>query len=154
LNYKKGIFRLFIIGLVLAPILAMFMNGDRYMKYRMDSFDSQQYAVAAAKMPRCAAIVAKNPIKFPDLNYEPENNCLSLVMNWDEIKAYQAKQGNISSPVTDKVIRDAMQADTNDVVASMRLMDSVAYVIFYLAFSLITLVVFFIGKWVVKGFKS
>ena len=151
MNYKKGITRLFVIGLFLAPLVGLFMDGKQMTDYRASMWDTSDRMVANLKEPFCADIVRKNPIEFPET--EPSFACSPLSIYWSSVKKYQSEE-KLTGPVTEKIIADAMHARVNDSVSNMRWMIFLTFELGYLFACLFALIVFFLVRWVIKGFKS
>jgi hypothetical protein len=151
MNYKKGLTRIFIIGLFIAPLFGLFQEGESITKVQTIIWDVENSIVSKLSDPACLAIVKANPKNFSDI--DTKHNCFPLSGYWDVIKAYQAKSGN-NEQVNDRIIEQAMEAYIDTKVFKLRMEAMGLYLGGYLALCLLGLIGFFIIRWVIRGFKS
>jgi hypothetical protein len=151
MNYKKGLTRIFIIGLFLAPLFGLLKEGESITKVQMIMWETENQMISKLSDPTCLAIVKANPKNFSDI--DTKHNCYPLSGYWDEVKAYQAKSGN-NEQVNDKIIEQAMEAYIDAKGSKLRWEVMGLYLAGYLALCLLGLISFFIIRWIIKGFKS
>lgn len=151
MNYKKGITRIFIIGLFIAPLVGLFVDGKQMTNYRTSMWDTDDRMIANLKEPFCAGIVKQNPDVFPKT--DPSYACSPLSIYWSTVKKYQAEE-KLSGPVTEQIITDAMRESVNSSVSQMRWIIFATYEIGYLMACLFAAILFSILRWIYRGFKT
>ena len=154
MNYKKGLFRLLIIGAILAPLVGLWNNATRYGDTRGGYNTFASAMVKELKNPVCAQIVAKNYDEKLILDPSSERACSSLRLNWQDIREFQAKEGKTLFTVDEKWIEDAMKAKADTIVHSMMKTDAMIYEISFLIYYFIAVLALLIIRWIVRGFKS
>jgi hypothetical protein len=152
MNWKKGITRLFILGLVVAPIFGLMKDANQITNYYSSMWDTKYNIVENLKTPVCSEIVKSNPAIFPTLN--PSYTCSPLYIYWDDIQKYRKEKGLLQSPLTEEVIKNAISEHADKTASEMRWSIIGIYEAGYLLICLFLLISFFVLRWVIKGFKS
>lgn len=151
MNIKKGLTRIFVIGLVIAPIAGFFSAADESKKianYQSKiSYDIQK---EISKEP-CASIV-RDPLRFAELKFT--SACNSIYLYWDDIRYWQDENGKAGDIINLQTISNAIDDQTSILQWNVRWVEISAYTIGYLLLWLASFVIFFIGRWILRGFKS
>ena len=151
MNFKKGLTRVFIVGIFLVPFAGLVKEGESITKTQMIMWDSQSRMVANLAEPACSTIVKLNPKAFPEMT--PSYACSPLSIYWDTVKKYQTQNG-LTGPVTAEIVEKAMDAEIDARGSKMRWEILGLYLFGYLVLCLAAVIVFFIGRWIFRGFKS
>ena len=151
MNFKKGLTRIFIVGIFLVPFAGLVKEGESITKTQMIMWDTKSRMVANLAEPACSAIVSLNPKVFPEM--KPSYACSPLSIYWQTVKEYQSKNGLVGV-ISAEVIEKAMDEDIDARGSKMRWEIMGLYLFGYLVLCLVGAVVFFIGRWIFRGFKS
>lgn len=152
MNLKKGITRLFILGLVIAPIFGLIKDANQITNYYSSMWDTKHNIVENLKTPVCAEIVKSNPLIFPTLN--PSYTCSPLYIYWEDIQRYRKENGLQNSLLTEEIIKKAISEHIDKTASEMRWSILAVYELGYLIICLIFLISFYIVRWIIRGFKS
>jgi hypothetical protein len=152
MNWKKGITRLFILGLVITPIFGLIKDANHITNYYSSMWDTKDRIIENLKAPVCSEIVKSNPSVFPNLN--PSYTCSPLYIYWDDIQKYRKENGLLQSALTDEIIKKAISEHVDKTASEMRWTIVGMYLAGYLFVCVFLLISFFILRWIIKGFKS
>jgi hypothetical protein len=152
MNIKKGLTRIFILGMVIAPIAGFFSSADRSMQIASSDYDTRSRIKEQIKTEPCASIVKSNPKEFPKLN--PSYTCSPTYIYWDGIRKWQAENGRAGQMIDDDTVDQALRAETNSQQWEVRWVQIAIYAIGYLFIWLVGLIIFYLGRWIYRGFKS
>lgn len=152
MNYKKGLTRIFIIGLVAFPVAGFFSSADQNAEIARNGRDTASRIKEQIKKEPCASIVKSNPKKFPDI--AAENTCSTTDIYWNSIREWQDKNGKAGAIIDDHTVDQAIEANTNQNQSNIRWIQIAFYTIGYLVVWLVGLIIFYLGRWIYRGFKS
>lgn len=152
MNIKKGLTRIFILGLVISPIAGFFSSAKESNQIASRGWDTASRIKEQIKVEPCAAIVKKNPKDFPNLN--PSYACSPTYIYWDSIRKWQNENGKTDQIIDDKTIDMAIDSSTSSQQWELRWFYIAIYTIGYLLFWLVGLTIFYVGRWIYRGFKS
>jgi hypothetical protein len=151
MNYKKGLTRIFILGLVISPIAGFFSSAEDSNKIASGGWDTIYRFKEQSKLEPCASIVKTNPKVFPK---SPGINCYIIEIYWDNVRKWQDENGKAGQIIDDETVTKAISADTSRLQWEVRWFQIAIYTIGYLLFWLVGLTIFYLGRWIIKGFKS
>lgn len=151
MNYKKGLARLFVIGLVIAPIAGFFSAAEESNKIASEGLSRISGIKKQLKEEPCSSLIKNNPRDFPET---PNLKCFPTDIFWSDIREWQDRNGKSGNIIDDETIANAINHQTSSLQWNVRWVEITAYTIGYLILWLASLSVFFIGKWVIRGFKS
>ena len=152
MNIKKGLTRIFILGMVISPIAGFFSSADRSIQIASFDYDTGSRIKEQLKTEPCASIVKSNPKEFPKLN--PSYTCSPTDIYWHRIRKWQAENGRAGKMIDDDAVDQAFRAKTNSQQWEVRWVQIAIYTIGYLFIWLVGLTIFYLGRWIYRGFKS
>lgn len=152
MNYKKGLTRIFIIGLFAFPVAGFFSSADQYAEIARDGRDTVSRIKEQIKKEPCASIVKENPKEFPQLN--PRYTCSPTYIYWGGIRKWQDENGKAGAIIDDDTVEQAIEANTKQNQSNIRWIQIAFYTIGYLLVWLVGLILFYLGRWIYRGFKS
>lgn len=145
MNYKKGFIRLIILGILISPVIAYFQTSDELAQLKENYAETTRRVSIAIADPKCTAILNNGN----GSNSMTEGMfCFALGFYWKDLGKYQGP------PPDFKGIRDVMA--TEERVSKLEVFLPAMFKIFgfYLFLWASGFGLFFIGKWIFKGFKS
>ena len=152
MNYKKGFIRIFLIGLLISPTIGFFSTAEEIKKIEFDTWDDIHEISKEIKHVLCADFVKDNPKEFPRLI--STNACYWTYVYWDTIRKWQEKNGKAGEIIDEETVKQAMIAKADSAKSEFRWTQAGNYIKSYLLLCIALLVIFFISKWIYKGFKS
>ena len=152
MNYKKGLTRIFILGMVIAPISGFFSSAEPSMQIASSDYDTRSRIKEQLKVEPCASIVKSNPKEFPKLN--PSYTCSPTYIYWNGIRKWQNENGKAGQIIDDDTVDQALRAETSSRQWEYRWLQIAIYSIGYLLIWLFGLTIFYLGRWIYRGFKS
>ena len=152
MNYKKGLTRIFVIGLVIAPIAGFFSVDEESRSISKNVRDISYETQKEIQQEPCASIVKSNPRKFPEL--QSVKSCYWTFIYWDTIREWQDKNSKTGQIVDEDTVKQTMAAEADSAISEIRWTEAGYYTFGYLLIWLACLIVFFVIKWIIKGFKS
>jgi hypothetical protein len=152
MNIKKGLTRIFILGLVISPIAGFFSSAKQSNDIASRGWDSASKIQVELKVEPCASIVKSNPKEFPKLN--PSYTCSLTSIYWNGIRKWQDENGKAGKVIDSETVDLAITAEINALRSEVRWFQIAIYTFGYLFFWLAGLIVFYLGRWIIKGFKS
>ena len=152
MNYKKGLARIFVIGLVIAPIAGFFSASEERVRIQQESQEISHEIQKEIKHELCADFVKANPKKFPELT--STKSCYWTFIYWDTIRKWQDKNGKAEQLIDEETVRKTLYAEADKTESEFRWTQTGYYVFNYLLLWFASFVIFFISKWIYKGFKS
>lgn len=145
MKFKKGFIRLIILGLIISPVIAYFQTSDELRQVKINFIETTQKVYSSISNPECVALLnADNGINAGDAGF----NCVLLKIYWKDIKVLQG-------PPTDfQGIKDVMAKEER--ISKLEVYLPAMFKVFglYLLFWASGFALFFIGRWIIKGFKS
>jgi hypothetical protein len=151
MNIKKGLTRIFILGLVISPIAGFFSSAEDSNKIASGGWDTIYRFKEQSKLEPCASIVKTNPKVFPK---SPGINCYIIEIYWDNVRKWQDENGKAGQLIDEETVSKTMYAEADKARSEVRWTEAGYFTIYYLLFWLTSFVIFFTGKWIYKGFKS
>jgi hypothetical protein len=151
MNYKKGLARIFVIGLVIAPIAGFFSASEESNKIASEGWSRISGIKKQLKEEPCATLIKNNPRDFPEA---PNLKCFPTDVFWGDIREWQDRNGKSGNIIDDETITQAINDQTSSLQWNVRWLEITAYTIGYLLLWLALLMLFFMGRWIYKGFKS
>lgn len=151
MNYKKGLIRIFVIGLVIAPIAGFFSSAEDSNKIAMNGHDTISTFNRQSKVEPCASTIKSNPKvspKFPGLD------CFVVEIYWSKVREWQNENGKAGQLIDDETFKKAIDADTSKRQWETRWFHIALFTFGYLFIWLACLIVFFVIRWIIRGFKS
>jgi len=152
MNYKKGLIRIFILGLLISPIAGFFSATEEANRMAEDSFEDLHEIRKELKHVLCKDFVEANPMKFPELT--STKACYWTFIYWDTIRKWQDENGKAGQLIDEETVSKTMYAEADKARSEVRWTEAGYFIIYYLLFWLTSFVIFFTGKWIYKGFKS
>lgn len=152
MNYKKGIIRIFILGLVISPIAGFFSAAEQSNNIASSAYNTASRIQEQLREEPCASIVKSNPKTFPKLN--PSYTCSPTYIYWDGIREWQAANGRAGMVIDNDTVDKALWADVRSQQWNVGMFQTAIYTIGYLFLCLTGLIIFYLGRWIFRGFKS
>lgn len=152
MNIKKGLTRIFILGLVISPIAGFFSAAEQSNNIARVAYTTVSRIKEQIKEEPCASIVKSNPKAFPKLN--PSYTCSPTYIYWDGIREWQAENGRAGMIIDGETVDKALWADVSALQWDVRWNKIAGYTIGYLLLCLVGLIIFYLGRWIIRGFKS
>jgi hypothetical protein len=151
MNYKKGLTRIFVIGLVIAPIAGFFSSAEDSNKIAMGGYQTISKFKEQSKLEPCASTIKSNPKVFPKF---PNLDCYVTEIYWSNVREWQDKNGKAGQIIDDETVTKAIDSDTSKRQWETRWFHIALFTFGYLFIWLACLIVFFVSRWIIKGFKS
>ena len=151
MNIKKGLTRIFILGLVISPIVGFFSSAEQSNNIASAGFNTISSFKEQSKKEPCAAAIKNNSKASPKIT---GTSCYTIEIYWDTIRKWQDANGKAGQIIDDETVTQAIYADSSSRQWELRWFFIADYVIGYLLFCLAGLIVFYLGRWIIKGFKS
>lgn len=152
MNYKKGLARIFVIGLVIAAIAGFFSASEERVRIQVDSQEISHEIQKEIKHALCADFVKANPKKFPELT--STKACYWTFIYWDTIRKWQDKNGKSGQIIDEETVRKTLYTEADNTESKFRWTQARYYFFNYLLLWCASFVIFFIGRWILRGFKS
>ena len=152
MNIKKGLTRIFILGMVISPIAGFFSSAKESNQIASRGWETASRIKEQIKVEPCASIVKSNPKEFPKLN--PSYTCSPTYIYWDGIRKWQDENGKTNQIIDDKTIGEAMDSSSSSQQWELRWVQIAIYAIGYLFIWLASLIIFYLGRWIYRGFKA
>jgi hypothetical protein len=146
MNYKKGLIRLGIISLVVAPVSGYFLALDdiKYIRTSMAGY-TQRVGMASAD-PDCVRTIKSGELYW---NVGPAGiACNSLKSYWKDLEQYQG------TPPNQGAIYRKMQSITFSMQMKEWMISTAKCFLYYVLFCIAVAGLIFTGRWVFKGLKS
>jgi hypothetical protein len=152
MNYKKGLARIFVIGLIIAPIAGFFSVDEESRSISKNIRDISYEMSKEIQQEPCVSIVKSNPRKFPEL--QSAKSCYWTFVYWDTIREWQDKNGKTGQIIDEDAVKQTMAAEAESAISEVRWTQAGYYTFSYLFLWIVSIAIFFIGKWIYKGFQS
>ena len=151
MNIKKGLTRIFILGMVISPIAGFFSSAEESNKIASGGSDTIYKFKQQSKGEPCLSAIKSNPKVFPKFS---GLDCYIVEIYWDNVRKWQDANGKAGQIIDDETVDKAIQADISSRQWELRWFQIAIYTIGYLLFWLVGLVIFYVGRWILRGFKS
>ena len=152
MNFKKGLVRLFVVGLVISAIVGFF-NVDRegLQANNRFYFDSLRSIEKEVKDPACIEMLKRNNVGTDPAHTKFEGRCYHINLFWDTIQsAKNPKDPSVTSKVAIAAVENARFSSHWQRIG----FETAIYVFGYLFLCLLAWIVFITFRWIKKGFTN
>ncbi|MBU3617330.1 hypothetical protein [Polynucleobacter sp. JS-Polo-80-F4] len=153
MNIKKGLIRLFIVSTIFVGLVGYYNGASDGNATQTHFYSVMSNAVRQMDIPECQAIVAKNPPDITSLSGKGVEKCTDLAVVWNEARAYHVNN-NRTGLVDILDIRNSYEEVWGNYTATRGLYNAISIIFGYWAILVAILLLFFIGRWIWRGFKS
>lgn len=147
MNIKKGLFRLWLISLPIISLWSYFYEVKQATSNMMLWYGYHQTAKIELTKPICNEIVQRVPQEFPHL--DSPNPCINLAMFWKELKEI-----NPVGTINEKDIDALFKKNWSNYQSEHGLIAAASSLILYHSILFIFAMIFFVGRWIIAGFKK
>ena len=153
MNIKKGLIRLFIVSTIFVGLVGYYNGASDGNATQTHFYGVMSNAVRQMDISECQAIVAKNPTEITSLSGKGVEKCSDLAVVWNEARAYHYKQ-NRTGLVDIQDIRNSYQEVWGNYTITRGLYNAMSVVLGYWVILVVIALLFFICRWIWRGFKS
>jgi hypothetical protein len=152
LNFKKGITRIFLVGLVISPIFGFFkLDSEKLLTNNRFYFDSISSIEKELKDPQCLTLLKNNNVDTDQNLIKYEGKCYYINLFWNTITKNKSNPNDV---ITGKFILQTIENERKNQHNITLLFDVGLYVLGYLFICLVFWMCFMTFRWVKKGFDS
>jgi hypothetical protein len=148
MNIKKGLLRLWLVSLPIVFGWSYFSEVNKANPVMMTWYGFHQDAIRESEKPVCQEIINKNPNEYPKTT--SPNSCPQLSVFWDSLKASK----NSNQKINKEDIDALFEKNWASYPSKQGLIYGSIALVAYQLILVILAVLFFIAKWVYRGFKS
>ncbi len=152
LNLKKGLIRLFLVGLVISGIVGFIkVDSNQLMNTNRFYYDSITSLEREVKDPRCVQVLNSNNLNTDPALLKYEGPCYHIGLFWNRIAENKKSKDQV---VTGKFVIEVVQQERSSQHLQYILVNTGFYVIGYLFICFVLWLAFVTGRWVKRGFTS
>ena len=152
LNLKKGLIRLFLVGLVISAIVGFIkVDSNQLMSTNRFYFDSKASLEKELKNPKCIQILNSNNIDTDPALLKYEGACYHLGLFWDEVLERKKSNDQI---VTREFVIDVVEKERSSQHLQYILVNTSFYMVGYIFICFLAWLIFISGRWIKRGFTS
>jgi hypothetical protein len=152
LNLKKGLIRLFLVGLVISAIVGFFkVDSDQLVSSNRFYFESIASIEKEIKDPRCLALLKANNQNTDPVLLKYEGPCYHIGLFWDRV---EDKRKSKDQEITGQFVIDVVDGRRSSQHLQYILVNTGLYVAGYLLICFVAWLVFISLWWIKRGFTS
>jgi len=153
MNFRKGLIRLFIVSTLFVGLVGYYNGASDGNLTQTHFYGVMSNAIRQMDTPECQAIVAKNPTEITSLSGKGVEKCTDLAVVWNNARAYHIKQ-NRTGLVNVEDVRNSYQEVWGNYTITRGLFNAMSVMLGYWFILVAVLLLFFICRWIWRGFKS
>lgn len=152
LNLKKGLPRLFIFGLLISILIGFALMDRKGLVDRNIYYGKvQQYMKQELANPTCTNPLVIGSKEIAESDPKFRDTCFYVSLYWERILD---KSKKIDKSVDIKLVSEIVESERSSGHWEKFLFDIGVYVVGYVFLFLLFMTMFFIGRWVYRGFKQ
>jgi len=148
MNFKKGLLRLWLVSLPIVFGWSYFSEAKQANAVAMTWYGFHQDAIRELNNPICREIANKSPKKFPELAYP--NPCSQLSIFWESLLELRKPNQAISK----EDINTLFEKNWGSYGSKQGLIYGSIALVAYQLILIVLAVIFFVARWVFRGFKK
>lgn len=151
MNIRKGLSRLFLVGLVLSAIVG-FIVGSKASE-GSTKFSIQTINTIRSELLKPICIKA---LKIPvsEWNQLEQSGCVDLSIYFDSLNTFQKKNSLKYSSITSELVSEMIWIQIKEQQQEYLLLGLGGTIGLYILLCVLGLVIFFTGRWIKRGFNS